>query len=1070
MKTYKKLLLVGLVSALGVVGFNLAAPQKTSAAELSDAVACWQSLRFTDMANMDCDTSDAGTDPDITFTDRNPTDGDRNYRPNSAFFCNPGNVNAPSFSLDTREWGINANDQLSVANSGNAVTLRMNIGYSPASTTGCTRYGNPDNGADGGRDVTLSGDRSARLRFYFQFAGDPIVQLDGLNGGALNNQYSLISRIGDPPGPGGLYRLGYADGDMQRCTSTPSVIDDPVLVIIVQTNGPVNSALGTRYLLFESASGMPRGSPIGDFLFENGVIGCGAAISQPISQGGTREFSILGTPPAFDAAPEPDPTGTGGPTTPTCESNFSSVFAFFMCPALREADDAAQGLFAFVERELCINTGNVSSTGNPPCEDEKNIFTDDIERIWNAFRIIASALLVIIMLVMVISQAFSIGPVDAYTLRKLLPRLVAAVILIQISWIMLKWFVDLSNDLGTGITQIMFAPFGGVQNMQLEDLVGQGVRATTGGGAAQPIFEVFGTLAAVGLAVANLPGLLALAFFAIVSLFMAFFVLILRKMLIILLVVLAPIALILWILPGTDRYWQFWKDNFTKLLLMFPLIMAMIAAGRIFAYIAAQTATMFTPKLGVASVGPIAVPNFADIEGFVGLVMVIVAFFAPYLLIYKTFSWGGSLLGAGSRALTQSNVARDFQKKGSDAARGYTERTVTGRAAKKYDPQKGLASRTAYSILGGRVIPTKYRRAVLTQRGDEWAKMRNAESDSYVGRTYEKALEGGYDKYDMDAETGQFQQIRRNANGKMTTADGEVTEDKKKALLKTGVSREEATSVRLKGVEAGKQALIDLAGREGSDIDNRAAQAAHKLLSDTHSEIETQNSRIQTGPNTGKRHTEVASYRSTLESSPQHYSTYASRRPDQAPDVIESAQKEVGMSYEDAYKIADPGQRAEKIKQLHTERLRTTLERLTPEGLSGAHFGIFQDLEKVGDRVVEIKDAEGKKVAKTLSQHFQDTLVNFEANGGVVGANAVGSLRGGKERYVNAALPEGVTLTDITSTANAARRGSSGSGRTRTPAPGATEGELPISHDEPPRIITPDSSDYKSPSSKDIPR
>ena len=51
---------------------------------------------------------------------------------------------------------------------------------------------------------------------------------------------------------------------------------------------------------------------------------------------------------------------------------------------------------------------------------------------WDSVRDIALALLAIITLVMVFSQAVSIGPFDAYTVKKVLPRLIIAGILYTI--------------------------------------------------------------------------------------------------------------------------------------------------------------------------------------------------------------------------------------------------------------------------------------------------------------------------------------------------------------------------------------------------------------------------------------------------------------------------------------------------------------------------------------------------------------------------------------------------------------------------------------------------------------
>jgi hypothetical protein len=185
------------------------------------------------------------------------------------------------------------------------------------------------------------------------------------------------------------------------------------------------------------------------------------------------------------------------------------------------------------------------------------------------------------------------------------------------------------------------------------------------------------------------------------------------------------------------------------------------------------------------------------------------------------------------------------------------------------------------------------------------------------------------------------------------------------------------------------------------------------MLIDTHSEIEQQNARIQGGRYDGMRVSEVPTYTDALENSPQHYSAMIQRRPDFAPDVIESAQNSLHYTYDQAYD--ENFARSKKtttealVKKLDTERVRIALERMSPEALASAHYGLFEDIARVGNEKVEIRDpVTGKKTPTTLSTYLEDTIVKFNTQGGMVGQNAVGSLRGGKERYVNLALNAGV--------------------------------------------------------------
>jgi hypothetical protein len=309
----------------------------------------------------------------------------------------------------------------------------------------------------------------------------------------------------------------------------------------------------------------------------------------------------------------------------SCEANYTGPaheLTWLWCPLLRGIDSMFNTIYHTIQGQLSICTGPVSSTTGDK-EDCNVLFTPGVEKSWTIFRDISTALLVIVMLIMVFGQAISAGPFDAYTVRKMLPRLAAAAILIQISWFLLLFFVDLSNDLGNGIQSLMLVPFGGAGKLAFDNQianVGVGAGAVTLASAA-----VF-TGAVLAFSGITIFGWLLIGASAILSVIVGLLVILFRQMLIIMAVMLAPIAFIAYILPGTERYWKLWKDNFIKLLTMFPLIMAMIAGGKIFAYVGSTSSGGST--------------------SFLGLIVVLVGFVGPLWFLPKTFKWGGELFGA----------------------------------------------------------------------------------------------------------------------------------------------------------------------------------------------------------------------------------------------------------------------------------------------------------------------------------------------------------------------------------------------------------------------------------------
>lgn len=217
---------------------------------------------------------------------------------------------------------------------------------------------------------------------------------------------------------------------------------------------------------------------------------------------------------------------------------------------------------------------------------------------------------------------------DAYTVKKVFPRLAIAVVLIQLSWPLFTFMIFVVSQIAWGVEGLMYAPFGGRDAFNLGSMVGTAVNAGNQGGGGSPellIGALLGATGVIGYGIALGPvGLLTLGVTVLLAVLVAFFVLAVRQVVIVVLLVLSPIALVAWILPNTEKIWKLWWESFSKLLFMYPLILMLIAGGKIGAYIAAQVAAGSSTN-----------------DAF-GMAIVIVVFFAPYFLIPKTFQLAGS--------------------------------------------------------------------------------------------------------------------------------------------------------------------------------------------------------------------------------------------------------------------------------------------------------------------------------------------------------------------------------------------------------------------------------------------
>lgn len=316
-------------------------------------------------------------------------------------------------------------------------------------------------------------------------------------------------------------------------------------------------------------------------------------------------------------------TGGAAPEL-NCVYSIHNPLTWFVCPLV----DAAQALIGklddAINQQLFIKSDNIFNRSGPT-----KASADGYYNAWLTFRSFGLGLVAIGGLVSIIAFALGFEIFDAYTVRKVLPRLIIAVIGLSLSWYIMQYLIDFSNSLGLGIRALIYAPFSAIH----------GGTITLGGGSSVALGIVGGAMALslglVGLASLAVTGALAVA--------VGFGTIIVRNIIVTLLVILAPFAIACAILPNTQKAWKLWSDTFIKALLVFPIITAFIASGRVFALLATA-----------GNDGGIAT----------GLIS-FVAYFAPYFLISTAFKLAGGVIGTiGGLANNRSRGVFDRLKKG----------------------------------------------------------------------------------------------------------------------------------------------------------------------------------------------------------------------------------------------------------------------------------------------------------------------------------------------------------------------------------------------------------------------
>lgn len=245
-----------------------------------------------------------------------------------------------------------------------------------------------------------------------------------------------------------------------------------------------------------------------------------------------------------------------GSTDPACATSSASScgsivngVGWIICPVvdmLAGLDDAMWGLVSTLLTVSPIQAGDLASV------------------VWATFRSFANVLLVVVFLIVIFSQLTSVG-LSNFGVKKLLPRLIIAAILINVSFFIVQISVDVFNILGSGIYNIL----GGIaDSARPVPTWGALINLLTGVGTGT--LAIVAGVALAGGAQAAFFLLLPVALVAALGFLTAMIVLIFRQAVIPILAVLAPLAFVAYMLPNTEQWFKKWRSMFFSMLMLYP--------------------------------------------------------------------------------------------------------------------------------------------------------------------------------------------------------------------------------------------------------------------------------------------------------------------------------------------------------------------------------------------------------------------------------------------------------------------------------------------------------------------
>lgn len=254
-----------------------------------------------------------------------------------------------------------------------------------------------------------------------------------------------------------------------------------------------------------------------------------------------------------------------------------SGVGWIICPATTYLAEGMDAIFDIV-------SGMIST--QPPILGDTD---SSLYKAWDVMRSIANVAFVIAFLIIIYSQITGMG-VSNYGLKKLIPRLVVAAILVNVSFIISALAIDISNILGYSVQDVFVGIRESLVTITDDDIGGAAIETTwatvtsialgSGGAIAGTVYL------STGGSFLIVPMLLG----AFLTILLVVIILVARQAIIVILVIIAPLAFVANLLPNTEKLFNKWKDLFMTMLVFFPAFSLVFGGSQLAGQIIIQNA------------------------------------------------------------------------------------------------------------------------------------------------------------------------------------------------------------------------------------------------------------------------------------------------------------------------------------------------------------------------------------------------------------------------------------------------------------------------------------------------
>ena len=461
----------------------------------------------------------------------------------------------------------------------------------------------------------------------------------------------------------------------------------------------------------------------------------------------------------------------------TCKASLGEI-GWLVCPVTGKIAEAVDWLYDKLEGILTIEPISMEN-GSP------------IYEIWKYCLSITNIVFVIFLLVVIYSQLTGMG-ISNYGIKKTLPKLIVVALLVNLSFLICALAVDASNIVGNGLRGVFTAVEENVMNngaagaAQEARVSYAGMYSSMIGGAA---------LAVGGGIIAFETGaiwmLIPVVLGAIVAVASGLITIALRQAVVILLIMIAPLAIVAYMLPNTENLFKKWKQLFIKMLVFYP---------------------MFSLLFGASSLAGFAIISSAK-DGFGVLLGTAVQIF-PLFFSWKLMQMSGTFLG------TINTKMRSMAAKPLATNRAWADsRRLNMKQRHLASGRPITPSLRLMQFVSNRRIAREVEIAENTEtiknRGLAYNAAKHYKKDGSPSKEGEKA-------YEMQAKNAQYQRVILRDKNNMNKGLG---------YLATGTAQKKRLE-RLDSMNVNSFDLLKAEQARGEKIDYENAMGFHKRMED----------------------------------------------------------------------------------------------------------------------------------------------------------------------------------------------------------------------------------------------